>query len=129
MTLLKFALGANATLSSTTGLGLVFFHKSIATFFGTTMTLPFLLIGLGLLYFCATTILEIYKERRTRILWIIIQDVIWVAASAYLLIIRPLAISAGGYTSIAIIAVLVLLMAILQWLGITQTKRSIPATV
>lgn len=129
MTLLKFALGANAILSTTTGLSLVFFHKSIATFFGTTMTLPFLLVGLGLLYFCATIILEIYKERRTRILWIIIQDLVWVVASAYILFARPLAISAGGYTSIAIIAALVLLMAILQWLGITQMKQKMSASV
>jgi len=125
MTLLKFALGANATLSSITGLSLVFFHKSIATFFGTSMILPFLLIGLGLLYFCATIILEMYKERQTRILWIIIQDVIWVAASAYILWARPWTISVGGYASIAIIAALVLLMAILQGLGIAQAKRGV----
>lgn len=129
MTLLKFALGANATLSSITGLSLVFFHKSIAAFFATALTLPFLLIGLGLLYFCATIILEIYKERRARIIWIIIQDVLWVIASAFILYARPLPISTGGYTSIAIIAALVLLMAILQWLGITQMKQKMAASI
>lgn len=120
MNTLKLALIGNAVMSLLTGLILSIFPKQVAAIFATTQYLPFLLIGLALLYFCATIVLEVYKQRPLPILWIIIQDILWVAASAYIILARPLPISEIGYGLIAVIAVLVLLFSVFQTLGLAK---------
>lgn len=120
MNTLKVALIGNAVLSLVTGLTLSIFPKQMAAIFATTLYLPFLLIGIALLYFCATIVLEVYKQRPLPILWIIIQDILWVVASTCIILARPLPISEIGYGMIAVIALLVLLFSIFQTLGLAK---------
>lgn len=120
MNTLKLALIGNAVMSLVTGLILSLFSQQVAAIFATTQYLAFLLIGLALLYFCATIFLEVYKQRPLPILWIIIQDILWVAASAYIILFRALPISETGYGIITLIALLVLLFSVFQSLGLAK---------
>ncbi|NRB52716.1 MAG: hypothetical protein HRU41_33960 [Saprospiraceae bacterium] len=126
MKLLPFALCANAGFSFLSGLLLTVVPKYIARVFSASTPIPFLLIGLGLLFFAYTIWVELKPQRPNRIMAIIIQDLLWVVASIIILISRPLPISAIGYSIIAFIAGIVLLLAILQAWGWQQKSKREP---
>lgn len=67
--------------------------------------------------FTTTIIYEIIKQRPAAVLWIIVQDFMWVIGSAILLIVRPFEISKDGNLAIAIVALVVVFM------GINQSKE------
>ncbi len=117
MKLLPLALSSNAGFSFLSGVLLSIFPKSIAGIFETSSHVPFLLVGLGLLFFAYTIWREIKPQRPNQLMAIIIQDLLWVLASVGILIIRPLSISEIGYAIIAWIAGFVMLFAILQAWG------------
>jgi ribosome-associated toxin RatA of RatAB toxin-antitoxin module len=73
-----------------------------------------------LLFFSGTILVEIKKQRALAILWIIIQDSVWVIASIVILIWRPFDISDAGYLLIDIFAFLVLLFTIFQSIGLSR---------
>ncbi len=125
MTLLKFALTGNAGFSLLCGFLLTLAPRSIAGVFQSTNYIPFLVIGLGLLYFAYTIIVEIKPQRRNKVLWIIAQDLLWVIGSLAVLLTRPFDISAVGYNWIAWIAAIVLSFGLLQAVGWWQTKNRV----
>ena len=124
MNKLQKALSINAIFSGVTGLGLILFHKSIANLFNIGESSIFWIVGIGLVFFALTIILEIKKQRRLAIIWIIIQDFIWVIGSVILLILRPFNISNTGNNTIAIIALVVLFMAINQSIALAQSNKA-----
>lgn len=117
MKLLQFALIGNAGFSLLTGLILSIWSKVVADIFQAATHIPFLVIGLGLLFFAYTILIEIKPQRRVKVFSIIIQDLIWVVGSVVILLSRPLKISPVGYHWITAIAVVVLGFAILQAIG------------
>lgn len=117
MKLLPIALAANAGFSFLSGLILTIFPNYLAGVFASSTSIPFLLIGLGLLFFAYTIWIELKPQRSNKVLAIIIQDLLWVAGSIVILTWKPLPISTIGYSIIAWIAGLVLLFAILQIWG------------
>ncbi len=122
MNTLQKALLVNAIFSTVSGLNLVIFHHSIAKLFKVNSTIVFWVVGIGLIFFAFTILLEIKKQRAQAIKMIIIQDYIWVIASTILLIFRPFNISIAGNLTIAIIAIIVLVMAVSQSKALAQTK-------
>ena len=121
---LQKALRINAIFSGLSGLGLILFYKSISNLFGLEQNNIFWGVGAGLLFFALTIILEVKKQRKLAILWIIIQDFIWVIGSTTLLLLTPFSISDSGQIIIAIIALIVFLMAINQSVALSKTKFS-----
>lgn len=117
MKLLPLALSANAGFSFLSGVLLTTLPKSIAGIFESHSSIPFLLIGLGLLFFAYTIWIEIKIQRPNKVMLIIIQDLVWVVASIGILVTRPLPISELGYAIITWVAAIVLLFAILQAWG------------
>ncbi|MBX2871141.1 MAG: hypothetical protein KTR30_03550 [Saprospiraceae bacterium] len=117
MKLLPLALSGNAVFSSISGVLLATLSRSIAAIFEASSPIPFLLVGVGLLFFAYTIWIEIKPQRPGKVMAIIIQDLLWVLASIVILIIRPFHISEIGYAIIAWIAGCVLLFAILQAWG------------
>mgnify|MGYP000152574403 CR=1 FL=1 len=117
MKLLPLALSGNAGFSFLSGLLLATLPKYIAGIFAASTYIPFVLIGLGLLFFAYTIWIEIKAQRPNKILAIIVQDLLWVVASLVILLTRPLSISDIGYSIIAWIGGIVLLFAILQAWG------------
>lgn len=122
MNKLQKALSTNAIFSVIYGLGLILFHKSIAKIFEVNSGTVFWIVGIGLLLFSLSIFIEIKKQRVKSVKKIILQDYVWVFASALMLVFRPFDISNIGNSSIAIIALIVLLMAINQSKALAQTK-------
>lgn len=123
MKLLPLVLTGNAGFSFLSGLLLTTLPKSIAGIFAASTHVPFLLIGLALIFFAYTIWIEIKPQRRNKIIVIIIQDLLWVAASIIILLVRPFPISAIGYSIIAWIAGIVFIFAILQAWGWQQKSK------
>ncbi|AFM05454.1 oligoketide cyclase/lipid transport protein [Bernardetia litoralis DSM 6794] len=120
---LQKALSINAIFSGVSGTGFILFHKSMADLFAIEQNSIFWIVGIGLIFFALTIVLEVKKQRRIAILWIIIQDFIWVIASIILLLLQPFGISDAGNNIITIIALIVLVMAINQLRALVQTKN------
>ena len=112
---LKKALLANAIFSILSGIIFLLFSKEIADLFDLQVNSIFKYIGLTLVFFSATIAYENYKLRRPFVLWIIVQDLLWVLGSIILVIFKPFAISTSGYFIIIGIAIIVLYMAIIQY--------------
>lgn len=119
MNRLQKALAINAVFSSLSGITLVISYTKIADMFKVSNDSIFWIIGAVLLFFSATILFEIKKQYPLRVLWIIIQDFLWVLGSFVLLAFQPLGISFAGNLTIAIIALIVLFMAINQLLALT----------
>lgn len=120
MQLLKNALTANAIFSGISGISLIVFSKSFAKLFMVASNTVFWIVGIVLIYFAITIIVEIFKTRSLAILFIIVQDILWVVGSMILVLTNPFSISITGNTIIAIIALIVMLFAILQGLGLSR---------
>ena len=116
MNQLQKSLLINAIFSGLTGILLVVFNKNIASLFGTSNTATFWIIGLALIFFAAIIIYEIKRQKPIGVLFIIIQDLLWVSGSIVLLIFQPFDISITGNGIIAVVALVVLFM------GMNQAK-------
>lgn len=113
---LQKALKYNAIFSSMSGLIMILFSNQIAQLFGTSNNSVFWIVGLILIYFTITIWYEIRKQRKIAVLWIIIQDFLWVMGSIILILLNPFDITSLGNLIIGIIASIVLLM------GLNQTR-------
>lgn len=116
MNRLQNTLKINAIFSAISGIALIVLNNKIAEIFGTENNRIFWIIGLALVFFAITIITEIIIQRSLAILWIIIQDFIWVIGSIFLLVLNPFQITITGNIIIGIIALIVLFM------GINQAK-------
>ncbi|MEK6154697.1 SRPBCC family protein [Flavobacteriaceae bacterium 3-367] len=114
MNKLQNTLLANAIFSGMSGIGLLLFHKEIADIFSVNSSTTFWIVGIALIYFASTITYEIFKQRPITILFIIIQDILWVIGSIILLVSQPFGISITGNYIIAAIALIVFFMAIAQ---------------
>ncbi|TPN81682.1 hypothetical protein [Aquimarina algicola] len=129
MNILQKSLLANSIFSSASGILLIIFNRYIADLFGVSSTTAFWVTGIVLLFFAITIIIEIVKQRRLAIIWIIIQDILWVLASIILVITNPFSITKPGNYMISIIAFIVLCMAILQARALSQIKNARTNTI
>ncbi|MFC0264391.1 type II toxin-antitoxin system RatA family toxin [Fontibacter flavus] len=121
---LQKSLLLNAIFSGISGITLIVFNKQIAGLFETSNTTVFWAIGIALLYFAGTIIYEITKQGPIAVLWIIIQDFLWVIGSIVLVAINPFEISKAGNSVIAIIAFVVFSMGINQSKALAQVDSS-----
>ena len=113
---LQKSLKYNAIFSSISGLIMILFNNQIAELFGISNNSVFWIVGLILIYFTITIWYEIRKQRKIAVLWIIIQDFLWVIGSVILILLNPFDITSLGNLIIGFIAFIVLLM------GLTQTR-------
>ena len=102
---------------------MIVLNRQLASLFGTSNNTIFWSIGLVLLYFAITIGFEIKKQRRTAIIWIIIQDYAWVLGSIIILITKPFQITSTGNLIIGIIALIVLFMGIHQTIELKKFKN------
>lgn len=114
MNKLQTALKLNAIFSAISGIALIVLNHQVAKLFGIKNNTIFLIIGVALVFFSFTIILEIIKQRSLAILWIITQDFLWVIGSIFLLVLKHETISSTGLIIIGVVAVIVLFMGIIQ---------------
>ena len=112
---LQNALKINALFSIISGVTIILFNRQIANLFGVSNQTIFIITGILLVFFSFTILYEIKRLRRLFVLWIIIQDCIWVVASLLLIIYNPYNVSFVGNVIIGVIAIIVLYMAINQY--------------
>ncbi len=121
-TLQKF-LTINAAFSTASGALLLAFQEKIEHIFNVKPNYFFFIIGILLLFFAVTIIVEIKKQRALPVLWIIVQDMLWVVGSIVLLIFNPFHISAEGNIIIAIVALIVLILGLGQAKGLARADE------
>jgi hypothetical protein len=122
--LLKTALISNAIFSMISGMLLICLNGFFIVLFKVSH-FQFWPIGVGLTGFSILVFSIGLKhfDNSKKIMPIIISDVVWVIASVFVLLTRPLNISFEGYRLIAIIAVIVGGFCVLQYLGIKTIKN------
>jgi len=121
MNTLQKALRVNALFSGISGLTLILFNRQIADAFGVTNNTVFWVIGCLLIFFALTIWYEIKRQRKLAVIWIILQDFVWVLGSMFILIFNPFQLTAIGNTVIGSIALVVLFMGINQLLALRKT--------
>ncbi|WP_298896858.1 SRPBCC family protein [uncultured Psychroserpens sp.] len=120
MNTLQKSLTANAVFSSTCGIISILFKNDLERLFGIASNNTFLILGILLLIFALTLVIEVKKQRALSVLWIIIQDLLWVIGSVMLLLFNPFDITTEGHVIIAIVAFVVLQLAFVQVRGLAR---------
>lgn len=122
MITLKNVLLVNALSSGFSGLLLMMMPSETADIFAVTQHEPFVVTGLFLLLFALMVMYAALKNvLETKLVrWIILLDVLWVMASAAIVVLQLFALSAWGYALISGVAIWVGLMAYLQHLSLSR---------
>jgi hypothetical protein len=120
--LLRKALLGNALFSALSGLTLLFAQKSVLRILGLFNRVSLVVLGVGLIIFAATLVFNARRQRvKTSDAWVaVLMDVAWVLASYVLIFVLPF--SMEGKWVIGVVAELVLLFAILQFMGIRRIR-------
>jgi hypothetical protein len=120
--LLRKALLGNALFSALSGLTLLFAQKSVSRILGLFNRVSLVVLGVGLIIFAATLVVNARRQRvKTSDAWVaVLMDVAWVLASYVLIFVLPF--SMEGKWVIGVVAELVLLFAILQFMGIRRIR-------
>lgn len=124
-TLLRNALLANAVFSGFSALALAVAADPLGRLLGSVSPVLLYVIAGGLALFCY----DLFQQARSdapepaRALRATIGDLLWVAGSAVLLIVRPESLSDTGLLLVAVVALIVLTFAALQLLGLRRLAR------
>lgn len=123
--LLRSALLGNSIFSFLSGLDLVLFSRPVATFLGLSSPIVILALGIVLMAFAYV----VFTQARNRPLdrsfarFAIVADLLWVIGSAVLIFTDLMAITTAGKWAIAILADVVLVFAILQYVGLRRISN------
>ena len=123
--LLKNTLLGNSAFSFTSGLAAALFSKAIANFLGLSAAGIILALGIGLILYG----IEIYMGAKAEPVnrgiakFAVYADLAWVLLSAVLIFANLVDFTTAGKWVIAIIADLVLVFAILQYVGLRRLAR------
>lgn len=121
--LLRKALMGNALFSTLSGLTILFAQSWVLRILGLSQNVNVLILGVGLIVFAATLVIN---ARRSQVkisdAWIAIwADLAWVLGSYALLFVVPF--STGGKWVVGVVAELVLVFAVLQFVGIRRIRQ------
>lgn len=122
--LLRTALLANALFSTISGLALVLAGREIVRLLGLPESVSLAPLGISLLVFAAVLVLFARKKSiKLSDAWIaVVMDAAWVIGSYPLLFVAPF--STSGKWIVGIVAEVVMIFAVLQWLGIRRIRRA-----
>jgi hypothetical protein len=121
--LLRRALLANSSFSTISGLVLVFAQRWVVRHLGLPETINLIALGISLLVFAAILVL-FARKKPIKLLdaWIaVILDSVWVIGSYPLLFMVPF--STSGKWVVGIVAEVVMVFALMQWLGIRRIRK------
>ena len=123
--LLTAAIRANAGFTALSAAGLILFSEPIARFFGPFSPAIFTGVGIVLALYVPFLLWTAGQSPVPRLLaWTIIElDLLWIAASAYLIFSDAAALTPGGKWAIAAVADIVAVFAVLQFIGLRRQQR------
>lgn len=121
--LLRGALQGNALFSMISGVIILAANKTLVEFLGLPDNASLAAMGMGLLGYAAWLLWNARREKIKIVdAWIAVAlDMIWVAGSYALLF--AVKFSTGGKWVVALVAELVFLFGVLQWLGLRKIRR------
>lgn len=122
--LLRRALQGNALFSAVSGLVMLAMSRAVVEFLGLPDNVSLRVLGVGLLGYAGWLLWngrrKIIKIVDARIA--VVLDMVWVMGSyALLFVVR---FSAGGKWAVALVAEIVFLIGLLQWLGLRRVSTS-----
>ena len=122
--LLRKALKGNALFSGLSGIGILIANAELSRLLGFPSRVPLVIVAVALLGFALLLATNASRESlRLADAWTaVLMDLAWVVGSYVLLFIAPF--SKPGRWIVAIVAELVLLFAIVQWLGIRKIGKA-----
>jgi len=122
--LLKKALRGNAVFSLLSGLVIMVANRWLVNILGVSARVSLGAIGFSLVVYAVLLWLSTRQPHiKISSAWLaVIMDVLWVLGSGALVMVVPF--SSAGKWIVILVADLVLLFAILQWLGIRQVQKS-----
>ena len=121
---LRKALMGNALFSTLSGLTILFAQGWVLRILGLASNVNLLVLGLGLIVFAFTLVVNARRQQvKKSDAWIaVLMDVAWVLGSYILIFIVPF--STEGKWVVGVVAELVLLFAVLQFVGIRRIEKS-----
>lgn len=119
---LKYVLRINAIFSLTSGILISVFSTSLAQIMGLNSAMAFIYIGPCLCGFALYVWMQASVQKWNHLSMIIFQDLLWVAGSIFLILTNPFDISVVGLWLIAIVAMIVLDLALLQMWRVKRMK-------
>ena len=123
--LLKNALFGNSAFSFISGLAAVLFSKAIANFLGLSVSWIILALGIGLILYGIEIFIAAKAEPVNKgvATFAVYADLAWVLGSAVLIFANLVDFTTAGKWVIAIVADIVLVFAILQFVGLRRLKN------
>lgn len=124
--LLRNTMRINALFSVTCGLAMLLFSGPLTAFLGIPHPLYLLIIGGGLLIFSADLFTNTRRTElhQTRVKQAIAMDGAWVLGSILVLVLIDGVFTRAGWWTIAIIADIVAVFAVLQAIGLRRVQRT-----
>jgi len=121
---LKKALMSNAAFSGISGLTILFGNHWLVKLLGLQEKVSLSVLGVGLIVYAILLALNARRpEVKISDAWVaVVLDAVWVAGSYVLIFVIPF--SVAGKWIVALVAELVLLFAVLQWVGIRKIRKS-----
>ena len=122
--LLRRALRGNALFSMISGALILAINRALVQFLGLPNNTSLTPLGIGLLGYAAWLLWNARREKISIVdAWIaVILDMVWVVGSYALLF--AVRFSSGGKWAVVLVAELVFLFAVMQWLGLRRVSRS-----
>jgi hypothetical protein len=123
--LLKYALYGNTVFSLLSGIEFTFFSKFIANFLGISASWVVMAIGIGLILYA----IGLYTAAKANPIntkfatFAVYADLAWVVLSVVLIFGNFVAFTTAGKWAIAIVADIVLVFAILQYVGLKRLVK------
>lgn len=120
--LLRNALYGNSIFCSTSGLSFVIFSKPISNFLGLSTSWVILVLGIILVLYGLEVFVFARKEKISEgfAKFVIAADIAWVIGSAILIFSSLIPFTIAGKWAIAMIADIVLVFAIVQFVGLRK---------
>ena len=121
---LRKALMGNALFSTLSGLTILLAQGWVLRILGLASNVNLLILGVGLILFAITLVVNARKQQvKKSDAWIaVLMDVAWVLGSYILIFIVPF--STEGKWVVGLVAELVLVFAVLQFVGIRRIQKS-----
>jgi len=122
--LLKKALMGNAVFSLASGVLIVFSNHWLVKVLGLPEKVSLAILGISLILYAGLLLINALRPRiKITDAWIaVVLDAIWVVGSYALIFMIPFSVK--GKWVVALVAELVLVFAVLQWLGIRKIRKS-----
>jgi|SRR5205807_4560159 len=122
--LLRKALIGNALFSTVSGLTILFAQGWVLRILGLPSSVNLLVLGAGLIVFAVTLVVNARRQQvKKSDAWIaVLMDLAWVLGSYVLIFIVPF--STEGKWVVGVVAELVLVFAVLQFIGIRRIEKT-----